>query len=74
MINITQHENRKLYVPAVHRYTNLTEIKELVQSGEKVTVTDHTGADVTAKILAQVLVKTQNVPVDRLADLIRKGE
>lgn len=74
MINITQHKNHKLYVPELSRYTNLTEIKKLVQSGEKVLVTDHTGTDVTAHILSQVLTLTKNVPVNRLEDLIQRGE
>lgn len=75
MIKITKHKNNKLYVPDVHRYTNLTEIKSLVQSGEKIQVTeDSTGADVTAQILSQVLQRTGNVSVDKLAELIRRGE
>lgn len=75
MINITQHKNHKLYVPSSHRYTNLTEIKELVQSGERILVTEeHTGADVTAHILSQVLVKTKNVSAEKLRQLIQQGE
>jgi polyhydroxyalkanoate synthesis regulator protein len=73
MIKITQHENKKLYVPSVG-YTNLTEIKKLVQSGEIIQVVDHTGEDVTAHILSQVLTMTKNVPVNRLAELIQRGE
>lgn len=74
MIQITRHENHKLYVPSSRRYTNLTEIKELVQSGEKVQVIDHTGTDVTSLILSQVLVKTRNVNAETLRQLIQKGE
>ncbi len=74
MIQITQHENRKLYVPEVRRYTNLTEIKLLIQEGETVQVTDHTGADVTAHILSQVLTKTNKVNVESLRRLIEMGE
>jgi polyhydroxyalkanoate synthesis regulator protein len=74
MIKITQHKNHKLYVPALSRYTNLKEIKALVQSGEKVQVVNHNNEDVTAHILAQVLTMTRNVPVGRLAELIQKGE
>jgi polyhydroxyalkanoate synthesis regulator protein len=74
MIQITRHENHKLYVPTSRRYTNLTEIKELVQSGEKIQVIDHTGTDVTAFILSQVLVKTKNVSTESLRRLIEQGE
>jgi polyhydroxyalkanoate synthesis regulator protein len=74
MIQITQHNNRKLYVPEVRRYTNLTEIKLLIQEGETVQVTDHTGADVTAHILSQVLTRTSNVNVEDLRQLIQKGQ
>lgn len=75
MIKITRHKNHKLYVPATSRYTNLTEIKKLVQSGETIQVTeDVTGEDVTGLILSQVLVKTGAVPADEIAELIRRGE
>lgn len=75
MIKITRHKNHKLYVPTTSRYTNLTEIKELVQSGETVQVIDDvTGNDITGHILSQVLVKTGAVPADKIAELIRRGE
>lgn len=75
MITITKHKNNKLYVSAIHRYTNLTEIKELVQSGEKVTVIDDASReDITAIILSQVLVRTSKVSADQIAELIRRGE
>ena len=74
MISITQHLNRKLYVPSSSRYTNLSELKELVKAGELFQVFDHTGADVTAHILSQVLVKTANIPADKIRQLIMKGE
>lgn len=74
MIQITRHKNHKLYVPSSSRYTNLTEIKELVQSGESIEVIDHTGADVTTLILSQVVVLTQNLSADKLTKLIRQGE
>lgn len=73
MIKITQHENRKLYVPG-GGYTSLAEIKKLVQAGEKIQVVNHKEEDVTAHILAQVLTMTGNVPVSKLAELIQKGE
>lgn len=74
MIKITKHKNNKLYVPELVRYTNLTEIKELVKSGEKIEVTDYTGTDITALVLSQVLVLTKNVPVYKLSELIQQGE
>lgn len=74
MINITKHKNHKLYVPELARYTNLSEIKKLIQNDEKVCVTDPTGADITAHILAQVLTMTGKVPVGQLEQLIQRGE
>lgn len=73
MIVITQHRNRKLYVSDANRYTNLTEIRKLVQSGEKIRVVTMTGEDVTAHILSQVLVMSNNLSVDKLARLIQEG-
>lgn len=73
MISITRHENRKLYVPAVHRYTNFEEIKALVKNGERVMVVDHNGTDVTAEVLSKVLTLTKNVSISELSRLIRDG-
>jgi polyhydroxyalkanoate synthesis regulator protein len=74
MIKITQHRNRKLYSTDLARYTNLTEIKELVQSGEKVQVIDFAGTDVTVSILAQCVTLTRNLSVEKLARLIQEGK
>lgn len=74
MIYITKHKNKKLYAPQAARYTTLEEIKVLIQSGEKVQVTDYTGADVTVQVLSQVLVRTNNVSAENIAELIRRGE
>lgn len=75
MIKITRHKNRKLYVPSSHRYTNLDEIKELVQSQEAIQVIDfETGEDITAYILSQILVRTGKVSANKIAELIRRGE
>lgn len=74
MIKITKHENNKLYVPSVHRYTNLAEIKELVQSGEEIQVVDFKGEDITSQTLVQVLAKTRNVSVSKLREMIQRGE
>lgn len=75
MIQIKRHENRKLYVPGLARYTNYEEIKKLVQSGEVITVTDDvTGEDITSFIMAKVLSLTGKVPAEKLMELIRRGE
>jgi polyhydroxyalkanoate synthesis regulator protein len=75
MIRITQHRNKKLYVPATHKYTNLTEIKQLVKSGETVIVTEeHTGNDITSHILALVLTRTAKLNPENLRQLIMRGE
>lgn len=75
MIKITQHRNKKLYVPATHKYTNLTEIKQAIKDGETIQVIEEaTGNDVTSHILALVLVRTNKVSVDSLRQLIMRGE
>lgn len=75
MIRITQHRNKKLYVPATHKYTNLTEIKALIKEGETVQVTEEsTGNDVTAHILSLVLTRTNKVSTESLRQLIIRGE
>lgn len=75
MIQIIQYKNHKLYISAESRYTNLTEIKEFIQSGKSVQITYHpTGEDITAHILAQVLVLTKGVSAGALKELIQKGE
>lgn len=75
MIRITQHRNKKLYVPATGEYTNLSEIKELVQAGTTIQVTEQaTGEDVTSHILALVLTRTAKLNVYDLTQMIIRGE
>lgn len=74
MIQIIQYKNHKLYIPTESRYTNLTEIKNFIQSGASVQVTDKpTGNDVTAHILSQVLCMTKGVSPGILRELIARG-
>ena len=70
MIKIKKHDNNKFYVSSASRYTNLTEIKKLVQSGEKIEVLNSKEEDITAETLAKVIGK-MNVPVGKLERLIR---
>jgi len=75
MIHVTQYKTRKLYLNTIRRYTNLNELKELVQSGETIEVTDYsTGKDVTAHVLSQCLVLTNKTNAAEIADMIRRGE
>ena len=64
-----------MYNAQSSKYVKLSEIKELIKSGEKVQVTDYTtGEDLTAVVLSQVLTMTKNVNAENLRLLIEKGE
>lgn len=53
---IKRYSNRKLYDSVRRRFTTLDEVSQLLESGIKVLVRDHsTGADRTDEVLAQVL-------------------
>lgn len=75
MIHVKQYRNKKLYLVSIGRYTDLNELKTMVQSGETIEVTDHdTGADLTAHILSQCVVLTNGISAANLADMIRSGK
>lgn len=53
---IKKYTNRKLYDATDKRYIKVSEITDLIQSGEEVTIIDnHTGEDITADIVTQQL-------------------
>lgn len=75
MIQLTKYANNKMYSPQHCKHVNLLELKEMLQSGEAVQVTDKTtGEDITAQVLSQVLVMTKNVNAEVLRQLIQRGE
>ena len=55
---IKRYNNRKLYYPASSKYVTIIDIFEMIQSGEKVIITDNsTGRDVTDFVLKSNLSK-----------------
>ena len=75
VIYLVKYANNKMYNSQSSLYVKLGEIKQLIQSGEKVQVTDYTtGEDLTAHVLSQVLTMTGNVNSESLRLLIEKGE
>lgn len=77
MQTIKKYANRKLYHINRKRYITLDGVAQLVQSGEQVQVIDNeTGEDITANILAQVVLQTRGrnggpLPTNVLTGLIR---
>jgi polyhydroxyalkanoate synthesis repressor PhaR len=76
---IKKYANRKLYHTNEKQYITLDGIARLVQQGEVVQVLDNeTGDDITASILAQVVLHTQGrggeqLPTSLLTGLIQLG-
>lgn len=59
MQTIKKYANRKLYHTNRKRYITLDGIAALIQSGEQARVIDNeTGADITAEVLAQVVLQS----------------
>ncbi|MEW6369127.1 MAG: polyhydroxyalkanoate synthesis regulator DNA-binding domain-containing protein [Acidobacteriota bacterium] len=78
---IKKYSNRKLYDTERRRYTTIAEIGELVKSGREgiQVVESSTGADITASIMAQVILEDEKteqpaVSMDTLKRLIQQGE
>jgi polyhydroxyalkanoate synthesis repressor PhaR len=76
---IKKYANRKLYHTNEKQYITLEGIARLVQQGELVQVLDNeSGDDITASILAQVVLQTQSrsgepLPTSLLTGLIQLG-
>lgn len=76
---IKKYANRKLYHTNRKKYITLEGIAQLVQAGEQVQVVDNeTGEDITAGILAQVVLQTRGqsggpLPATVLTGLIQLG-
>ncbi len=77
---IKKYPNRRLYDTQKSVYISLTELADIIRSGEKVNVLDiKTGEDVTALVLTQILMnkaKEANalLPVSLLHIIIQFGE
>ena len=77
---IKRYDNRKLYDTASSEYVSLSDIAELVRSGETVRVVDNaTGRDLTAQTLTQIILEEGKngkaaIPSDILHQLLRRSE
>jgi polyhydroxyalkanoate synthesis repressor PhaR len=77
-ILIKKYENRRLYSSTAGRHLTLSEVAELVRSGESISVIDAgTSQDITAEILTQILLeqgRARDLPVEFLTHMIRMQE
>jgi polyhydroxyalkanoate synthesis repressor PhaR len=77
---IKRYENRKLYDTEASEYVSLSDIANLVRSGDTVRVVDNaTGRDLTAQTLTQIILEegkrgTHAIPSDILHQLLRRSE
>jgi polyhydroxyalkanoate synthesis regulator protein len=67
---IRYYNNRKMYNTVLKRYTNLSEIQQQIQVGISVQVLDRQHTDVTADVLARVILNL-SVPPKLLENLIK---
>jgi polyhydroxyalkanoate synthesis repressor PhaR len=76
---VRRYGNRKLYDTQARRYVTLDDLSRLVAAGHDVQVVDQaTGEDITAVVLAQVILeglreRTARIPGQVLAGLVRLG-
>lgn len=79
-LDIRKYPNRRYYDATRSQHVKLEEIHELIRQGYEVQVTDSkTGRDITAKVLAQIILeldppKLDVFPVPLLHRLIRANE
>ncbi len=74
MHRIKRYSNRKFYDTTSRRYVALEGIARMIREGEDVEVVDHsTGKDITAQVLAQVVMDQRHLPlsVSFLTSIIR---
>ena len=77
---IKRYVNRKLYDPQKSQYVTLEELAEMIRAGREITVTDATtGDDLTAMILAQIILekarsRRPSLPTAFLHQLVQYGE
>lgn len=76
---IKRYSNRKLYDTEASEYVSLSDISELVRSGETVKVVDNaTDEDLTAQTLTQIILEEGKdgrhlIPTDLLHQLLRRS-
>lgn len=76
---IKRYDNRKLYDTEAKHYVSLPDIAALIRQGEEVVILDNaTGKDMTATMLAKIIVDGERdgkplVPDELLHDFIRWG-
>lgn len=76
---IKRYDNRKLYDTETSEYVSLSDIADLVRSGETVEVVDNaTGEDITAQTLTQIILEEGKsghhvLPTELLHDLLRRS-
>lgn len=79
-LEIRKYPNRRYYDVTRSEHLTLEDIRTLVQDGNDIRVTDSkTGADITAKILAQIILELEDqkidvFPVSLLTRLIRVND
>jgi polyhydroxyalkanoate synthesis repressor PhaR len=80
ILNIKKYPNRRYYDATRSRHVTLEEIYGLIREGHEVSVTDSkTGEDITAKLLAQIIIeldppKLGVFPIPLLHGLLRSNE
>ena len=80
VLNIKKYPNRRYYDATRSRHVTLEEIYALIRQGHEVRVTDSkTGEDITAKLLAQIIIeldppKLGVFPIPLLHGLLRSNE
>ncbi|MCH8556856.1 MAG: polyhydroxyalkanoate synthesis regulator DNA-binding domain-containing protein [Balneolia bacterium] len=74
---IKKYGNRKLYDSSESRYISMTELKEIIRSGETVVINDSkTGYEITSEVLTKAIVDQggkETLSPDALHALIRWG-
>jgi polyhydroxyalkanoate synthesis repressor PhaR len=79
-LNIKKYPNRRYYDATRSRHVTLEEIYGLIRQGHQVQVTDSkTGEDITAKLLAQIIIELDPLklgvfPIPLLHGLLRSNE
>ena len=77
---IKRYANRKLYDPQKSQYVTLDELEEMIRASREIAVTDATtGEDLTAMVLAQIILekarsRRAGLPTAFLHQLIQYGE
>jgi len=79
-LEIKKYSNRRYYDATHSRHLTLDEIRNLIQQGYDIKVTDaKTSADITAQVLTQIILeldtpKLDSLPVPLLVRLIRMND